>query len=590
MVAMSYSFVTIVSIFLIFGAACGIIYRVGTLRLHITEDIMYERTIDGHMLREMLAGGLANLKANADEINDLNVFPIPDGDTGDNMVSTLSGGLRAVGDCDGGIGEVAERLSGGMVLGARGNSGVILSQMFAGIACGLSGKVYADVGALGAAFARGVEYSYASLSDPVEGTILTVMRRATEHANGRITENSTPAGYISDYLEEGGRALEDTPSLLPVLKEAGTVDSGGAGLLALMHGFADVLAGRRPAEDRGAEAAERSAPDISLFTEDSELTLGYCTEFLLRLTNNKTDISAFSIEDFRSRLSGIGNSVVAFRTGTIVKAHVHVMQPWRALEFAQRYGEFLTVKIENMNIQHSEREERRAEPSFRRRGVRKPYGVVAVACGEGMCKVFEELGADVVIDEEKYGNPSVETLVKAVEAVNAENVFLLPDNANVLMGAQEAASMCGGCKVTVIPTRDCGSGYVALTALDCGSGDDGEIAAAMDEAVEAASCGAVARAVRDADMNGVSVSAGQYIAVSGKNILLAADNKADAAAGLVRSLHGERRDFIVVFCGSGVSKEERAECRERFAAEFPSAEYYEVEGGQSTYDFIIVLQ
>ena len=186
---------------------------------------------------------------------------------------------------------------------------------------------------------------------------------------------------------------------------------------------------------------------------------------------------------------------------------------------------FLTVKIENMNIQHSEREERRAEPSFRRRGVRKPYGVVAVACGEGMCKVFEELGADVVIDEEKYGNPSVETLVKAVEAVNAENVFLLPDNANVLMGAQEAASMCGGCKVTVIPTRDCGSGYVALTALDCGSGDDGEIAAAMDEAVEAASCGAVARAVRDADMNGVSVSAGQYIAVSGKNILLAADQQ-----------------------------------------------------------------
>ncbi len=551
---------------------------------------MYERTIDGQTLRDMLSGGLANLKANAGEINDLNVFPIPDGDTGDNMVSTLSGGLRAVTGEEGGIGEVAEKLSGGMVLGARGNSGVILSQMFAGMASVLAGRVYADVSTLGAAFSRGVEYSYGSISEPVEGTILTVMRRATEYANGRITKDSTPAGYISDYITEGERALEDTPSLLPVLKEAGTVDSGGAGLLAVMRGFAAVLSGERPVRAEGETEAAHSAPDISLFTEDSELTFGYCTEFLLRLTNKKTDISAFSIEDFRKALSDVGESVVAFRTGTIVKAHVHVMQPWLALRLAQQYGEFLTVKIENMNIQHSRTEERKSEPVFRRRGVRKDYGVVAVACGAGMCGVFEELGADIVIDEEKYGNPSVETLVKAVEAVNAENVFLLPDNANVVMGAQEAACMCGGCKVTVIPTRDCGGGYVALSALACGSGDAGEIAAAMNAAVEASACGAVAKAVRDADMNGVRVKAGQYIAVADKRILFAAEDKLGALIGLARALGAGERDFIVTFCGSGVSEDERNECGEMFSREFPSAEHYESDGGQATYDFIVVLQ
>ena len=427
---------------------------------------MDERKINGYEFRALLSGGLGNLKANAEEINGLNVFPIPDGDTGDNMVSTMAGGLRALSSEEEGVGAAAERAADGMLLGARGNSGVILSQMFSGVAKSLSGKSYADVAALGAAFKEGTRCAYASLSEPVEGTILTVMRRAADYAAERIDINSTVESYFSDYESEAAAALEQTPDLLYVLKEAGTVDSGGAGLLAIVRGFLAVMRGGAQAYEESAAALSNphSAPDISLFTEDSVLTYGYCTEFLLRLTNAKTDVGAFSIEDFRERLAGIGNSVVAFKQGSIVKVHIHVMQPWRVMQLAQEYGEFLTVKVENMNIQHSEAQEKK-QPAFRRRGVRRPYGVVAVGCGEGLCAAYKELGADIVIDGEECGNPSVELLLKAIDAVNADCVYLLPNNSNVIIAAEEAASMCRGCKVMVLPTHNTGEGYVALSAL-----------------------------------------------------------------------------------------------------------------------------
>lgn len=552
---------------------------------------MDERKINGYEFRALLSGGLGNLKANAEEINGLNVFPIPDGDTGDNMVSTLAGGLRALSSEEEGVGAAAERAADGMLLGARGNSGVILSQMFSGVAKSLSGKSYADVAALGAAFKEGTRCAYASLSEPVEGTILTVMRRAADYAAERIDINSTVESYFSDYESEAAAALEQTPDLLYVLKEAGTVDSGGAGLLAIVRGFLAVMRGGAQAYEESAAALSNphSAPDISLFTEDSVLTYGYCTEFLLRLTNAKTDVGAFSVEDFRERLAGIGNSVVAFKQGSIVKVHIHVMQPWRVMQLAQEYGEFLTVKVENMNIRHSEAQEKK-QPAFRRRGVRRPYGVVAVGCGEGLCAAYKELGADIVIDGEECGNPSVELLLKAIDAVNADCVYLLPNNSNVIIAAEEAASMCRGCKVMVLPTHNTGEGYVALSALDCGSNDDDAIFCAMTEEISHSASGAVARAVRDAGMNGVTVNRDDYIAISDKKIMLSAPDKISAAEGLARAIGAEERDFIIVFYGADTTEQERSACRQRFAKCFPGAEYYEIDGGQKTYDFIVVVQ
>ena len=552
---------------------------------------MYGSAINGEQFTAMLAGGLANLRASAEEINDLNVFPIPDGDTGDNMVSTLSGGLAHAKLCRGGVGEVADCAAKGMLLGARGNSGVILSQMFSGIASDLAGKASADVGDISAAFDSGAEHAYSALSEPVEGTMLTVMRLAAEYARNNCGKNSTVERYFSLYEEEAERALENTPELLPVLKEAGTVDSGGAGLCAIIGGFLSALSGRGGEIEEVAATTSSAAPDISLFTEDSELTFGYCTEFLLRLTRKKSDLEKFSIDGFRERLNEYGNSVVAFRQGSIVKAHVHVMEPWRVLEFAQSFGEFLTLKVENMNIQHSEAEGKKtAAPEFRRRGARKDFGVVAVCGGKGLCEAFRELGADVVIDGEKHGNPSVELLIQAFDAANADTIFVLPDNPNIIVAAEEAAAMYRQSRVRVLGTRNFGEGYVALSALDCTCGDGDEIFNAMESEISACESGMVARAVRDADMNGISVSRDDYIGISGKKILLAAKDRTDAAAGLAAALGADSRDFIIVFCGADVSEEERAACRKKMEEDFPSAEYYEIDGGQKVYDFIIVLQ
>lgn len=556
---------------------------------------MNQRRIDGAAFRAMLASGLKVIKANAEEINSLNVFPIPDGDTGDNMVSTLSGGLHAVAEGQNDIGVAAQAAAEGMLLGARGNSGVILSQMFAGIAVGLSGKQTADVAELSSAFTKGVQCAYSSLSQPVEGTILTVMRRAAEFAGGRVTEESTVSGYLSDYEEEAERTLQQTPELLDVLKQAGTIDSGGAGLVAIVRGFLNAANGREEQTEGergdGALPARHTpgAPDISLFTEDSVLTFGYCTEFLLRLTNAKTDISAFSIEDFRAEISRLGQSVVAFRQGTVVKVHVHVMEPWQVLKYAQSFGEFLTVKIENMNIQHSEAEGKK-QPAFSRRGARKEYGVAALCCGAGLCAAFKELGADIIIDEEKYGNPSVELLIQAVEAANADTVFLLPNNSNVIVAANEAASACKSCNVRVLPTRSLGEGYVALSSLDCDSGDADKILSLMQEEVSSSVSGAVARAVRSTEMCGVSVKQGDYIAMSGKNLLAASDSVQGAAVALARSLGAGERDFIIVFFGCDTNGDCRAGIRAALSQNFPSAEYYEIDGGQKIYDVIMVVQ
>lgn len=554
---------------------------------------MTESTIGGAEFAALLSGGLENLSASAAKINDLNVFPIPDGDTGDNMVSTLSGGVGAVKNFSGGVGDAAGLAASGMLLGARGNSGVILSQMFSGIAEGLSGKQTAGVRDICSAFKEGVTKAYSSLSDPVEGTMLTVMRRAAEFAAENCPEGCTAETYFSLYEEEAARALDDTTELLPALKEADVVDSGGAGLVCMVRGFLSALRGERATGEAGAtDAADTrvAAPDISLFDEYSTLTYGYCTEFLLRLTHAKTDLDSFSIDDFRERINSLGNSVVAFRQDSIVKVHVHVFEPWKVLQFAQRYGEFLTVKIENMNIQHSEAHEKAPDVStFTRRAARKPYGVVAVCAGEGMCSAFRELGADVVIDCDVHGSPSVEIFSEAAEAANADCVFVLPDDKNSICAAEEAAKLCG-CKVLVLPTHGFGEGYVALSALDCESNDDEAIFSAMNDEVGNSAYGAVARAVRDADIGGVSVSCDDYIAIADKKILFSSPSNTDAVVALADMLGAAERDFIIIFYGAEVSDAERQLCRKKVESKFPSVEYYEIDGGQKKYDFVIVLQ
>ncbi len=549
------------------------------------------KEIDGQILKSMLLGGLRNLKRNVETVNNLNVFPIPDGDTGDNMYYTLSEAIRPIRDCEEHhLGFVAKQIGEGVILGARGNSGVILSQMIAGIADEFSKHERADMDVTAKAFENAVKRAYASVSEPVEGTMLTVLREATNFAVSRMDDKGTLESFLRDYISETERSLERTPDLLPVLKEAGVVDSGGAGILHIMKGFLNALEGETEESEPLSERTGNKQIDLSLFNENSVMQYGYCTEFLLQLTRAKTDIPSFSLEDMRKKLSTFGDSIVAVKTGTIVKVHVHTLTPGAVLSYAQAFGEFLTVKIENMTLQHNEVLEKKEQPAFKKNLTRKPFGLVAVADGEGLISAFKELGADIVIDGGQGNNPPVELFIAAFDALNRDTIFVLPDNNNVMMAAREAAKLYQQSDVRVIEANDIGDGYAVLTSLDYDSGDADTIESNMNSDMRASRCVMVSRAVRPSEAGGLKISEGDYIGFHGKDILVTEKDKTAAALALLTKVGAEQNDFIVVFCGAEVSESERGLLKERMTTAYPNSEIYMMDGGQAIYDYIIVLQ
>ena len=553
---------------------------------------MNGREIDGILFKKMLVSGLKRLKSNAEEVNDLNVFPIPDGDTGDNMCSTLYGGVKNIANSeDDVLGNIAKPVGEGVLLGARGNSGVILSQMIYGVCEEFSCHERADAVTLGKAFSRGVEKAYSSVSVPVEGTMLTVLREATEFANGKITKNGTVCEYLDNFLKEGEKSLERTPELLPVLKEAGVVDSGGAGVLHIVRGFLSAVNGETDDDISEIEVASSSKDiDFSLFDENSVMKFGYCTEFLLQLTHAKTDISAFSLEKMKEEISVFGDSLVAVKTGSVIKIHIHTLTPGAVLEYAQQFGEFLTLKIENMTLQHNETLEKKREVVFRKNLVRKKYATVAVADGSGIIGTFKELGADIVIDGGQGNNPSVETFLNAFDAVNADVIFVLPDNNNILMAANEAAKLYTGSVVKVLNAKSAGDGYCALAAMDFSVDDTDKIAAAMQGEINDSVCACISRSIRNSNSNGLEIKDGNYIGFVDKDILVADADREKALRLLLKSVHAEEKYFIIVFFGKDIKEAERKESERFIKKSYPQAEFYGLDGGQEIYDYLIVLQ
>ena len=394
--------------------------------------------IDANLYLNLIRGGAARLGLHRQEINDLNVFPIPDGDTGDNMYMTIQAGCTAAGRT---LPEVAKAVSAGMLMGARGNSGVILSRMFAGIAKGLADVREADVKAFSRAMQVGVEESYHAVSEPVEGTILTVFREGVAAAAGSKDLDE----YFDLLTSAMDLSLQHTPELLDVLKKAGVVDSGGAGLLYIAEGMRAALHGE------AAEVLEEAAPaaqhvDLDAFTEDSVLEFGYCTEFLLRLQRSKVDLDTFDETVIADWLAAHGESLVFFRDGSIIKVHVHTHTPGEILNHCQQYGEFLTIKVENMTLQHHENH---MDERFKKG--RKAFGVVAVASGAGLVDTFKELGADIVIEGGQTMNPPVKRFIDAFDAVDAETVFVFPNNGNILLTARQAADIYDKADIRVIP-------------------------------------------------------------------------------------------------------------------------------------------
>ncbi len=552
------------------------------------------RTIDGALFADMVRAGAANLRANAAEVNELNVFPVPDGDTGDNMSMTAEGGAAALAESGSmTLGETAAVASRGMLLGARGNSGVILSQFFAGIAKALDGHDTADVNLFADALRAGVKQAYDAVMSPAEGTILTVAREGVAAACDAITDADTVYSLISRLVDEMRASLARTPELLPVLREAGVVDSGGAGLVYVVDGFRRALAGEK-IETVGTVSSAVSpsvSAGLSSFGPDSEMTYGYCTELLLQLQNSKTDPESFDPAVITEFLGTVGNSVVSFKTGTVVKLHVHTMEPERVLGFCRQFGEFLTVKIENMSVQHSGIESDGDDsPTPETDAPAERYGFVAVASGDGMKKLFRELGAEV-IDGGQTNNPSTADFVAAFERMNAEHIYVFPNNKNIILAANQASEMYTKATVHVIPSADIGAGYVALSSADRTCDDPDSLAKSVTEAMANVTTGMISTSIRDTVLGGIEIHRGDYIGFIGKEMVVSDPSKENAATALLdRMLNGADAYMLTVFRGAGADVSECAAVEHYAAEHYPDVEIYMADGGQDVYPFIFVAE
>ena len=529
--------------------------------------------LDAPTYLNLIRGGAARLAENRQAINDLNVFPIPDGDTGDNMYMTIEAGSKASGST---LGEMANAVSGGMLLGARGNSGVILSRIFAGIAKGFDGLENADIKEFTQAILSGVKEAYTAVSQPVEGTILTVMREGVDAAAG----SSSIEEFLDLWIAGMDLSLQHTPELLDVLKKAGVVDSGGAGLLCIAEGMRAALKGEIVFEDLPSPSG--TAPqklDFNAFTEDSVLEFGYCTEFLLRLQRSKVDLDTFDESVIHDWLASQGDSLVFFRDGSIIKVHVHTKDPGAILSKCREWGEYLTIKVENMTLQHHENH---MDQRFKK--ARKALGIVTVAAGKGLASSFREMGADYVIEGGQTMNPPVELFMEAFNAVDAETVLVFPNNSNIVLTANQASALYKESKVVVIPTRTISEGYYALANLDAELPLD-ELTAALEEAAASVTTGMISRAIRDTGI----AKTGEYVGFSGKELLCGSPSRTEAVKQLSANLDAGGADIFIIFKGADSPSAEAETLREDLERQYPSTEVILIDGDQPVYDYILLI-
>ena len=545
---------------------------------------MSTKTIDGKCYARMLFGGAEILASHADELNDLNVFPVSDGDTGTNMLKTIEGGLSEL-DRDNvpNIGAVSELFARGVLLAARGNSGVILSQIFAGINEGLENHSSVSASELADAYKNGIKKSYAAVQNPTEGTILTVFRESTEYAAENLTEKSTADDFFRLLIDEARRSLAKTKELLPVLAEADVVDSGAAGYVCIAEGMYNALSGKNVSYEYS-KKEEKKAVNIDLFTRDSVLEYGYCTEFLLRLTTNKVDPDKFEIDTMLSLLKELGGeSVVAYKQGDIVKVHVHTFKPGEILSRAQEFGEFLTIKIENMTLGHSEAHSIKPKSN-------RAFSLVAVAQGDGISALFEQMGVDQIINGGQSSNPSIEDFISAFEECDTEDIIVFPNNKNILLVAKQASELYKNAKIHIIETKNLVQGYSALSVITPGLTDMNMLIASAQRAADDVIDGEITQAIRDADIEGFSIKKGDYIAISKGNIVSVADSPENAVRKTLENADMDLCEIITLFAGKNVSADARAKLTEELKNTYSDCEIVVYDGGQDIYDYYLAIE
>ena len=549
-------------------------------------------SVNGSLFKKMVINGAINLKNDLKEIDDLNVFPVPDGDTGTNMSMTMMSGVRDIQNSDTiSISEISKTLSRGLLMGARGNSGVILSQFFRGIYTGMENikGSSATVNEFIDCLVSGYKVAYKAVMTPVEGTILTVMREAGEKINETRNDFSDIESVLVKYVEYAEVSLANTPNILPVLKDAGVVDSGGAGFLKVIKGMLMALQGIT-LEITSTEASTNQSAQANFDSKD--IKFGYCTEFILIL--NKPN--EFQESDLRSPLSIIGDSLVLVKDEDLCKVHVHTNNPGRALNMAQRHGEFKTIKIENMRLQHTEllnkettKKEEPVTPVTPVSSEKKKYALIAVCFGDGIKNVFKELGVDYIIDGGQTMNPSTEDFVKAVEALNAENIIIIPNNSNVIMAAEQTKKLCDNANIEVLRTKTIAHGYASLMVFDETNSLEDNVEE-MSAAIKNVSAGEVTYAVRDTEINGVKIKSGDFMGILNGEIVISTLNRIDAVKHVLESSVTEDSLIVTLFAGKGVPTSEVDELVEYATSLNEEIEVQVVDGKQDIYSYIVAVE
>ena len=542
------------------------------------------KRITGDLFRRMIMSAGASIRKNAETINDLNVFPVPDGDTGSNMSMTIGSAMKDLkGNESDEVGDVAALTASAMLRGARGNSGVILSLLFRGISKELHGAATCDGITWANALKSGVDAAYKAVTSPAEGTILTVARLAAERACKAADENNDFEYVLESACLAASEALDNTVNQNPTLKKAGVVDAGGMGWVVALTAMLDVLHGNELEDiDMYTSPAEsKSTADFGEFnTED--IKFSYCTEFIVSRENDKDP------EQLRDFLSNLGDSLVVVSDEEIIKVHVHTNEPGTAMQEALTYGSFITVKVENMKLQHSEKLSEVAEsaPAPKKPSIpMKDYGVVAVCAGDGIAETFVSLGVDVTVSGGQTMNPSTEDILNAVNSVNAETVFVLPNNKNIIMAAEQAAVICEK-KIVVIPTKSTPQGISAMQGFDTDLSAE-YITEGMIAGAESADTIQLTYAARNSEFDGMHISEGEYLALYENKL---AGNGTDLKAlltSLIEKVKDNGKEIITIYYGADVSEADAEKVAEVFIEAFDEDSVMLIPGGQPVYYYII---
>lgn len=545
--------------------------------------------IDVGMMRNAIKSAIKNLDVNKDMVNALNVFPVPDGDTGINMFLTIkSAGNYALAEETNHCGELARALSKGALMGARGNSGVILSQILRGFYMGVEDFKELDVKAIKRGFESSKEIAYKAVMKPTEGTILSVVRYMSAFAVSNQSKFSDTIEYLEAIYAEGERALEKTPEMLPVLKEAGVVDSGGKGLLVLLRGAIDGLKGEEI--QYTAEVVETKAEKVVF---DENIKFGYCTEFIIHTDN--TD--QHDADTLKEELLKFGDSLVCVKVEDIIKVHVHTNHPGKALELALERGYLTGIKSDNMRLQnaevrraHEEEQQKKYEAlqAEEEKAPQKEYGFVAVASGEGIMNVFKDFEVDEIVSGGQTMNPSVEDLTKKIDKVNAKNIFVLPNNSNIVLTAEKAAEFSDK-NVIVIPTKTIPQGISAMINFDFDLDLDDAIET-LNESIKAVKSGSITYAVRDTTVSGKKINQGDYMGILESDIVSSSDDIYDTILETLKKGIDEDTSIVTLYAGEEVTEVQMDEIIEKLENEFDDITIEGLMGNQQVYYYLISIE